>query len=83
MTTYRHTAPILPGEDILEMPKSDDPRVKPWVEHLMNEGVMDLNGNATRRVTLRRGICPAGYVWELDVHDEQISLAQDEGPSQE
>ena len=70
MPIARHTAPIHPGEDILSPPKADDPRVKPWMDHLQELGVMDSAGKALKPMTLRRGVGPSGYLWEVEWVEE-------------
>lgn len=64
---YEHTCPFRPGEDIMEMPKTDDPRVAPWIEELKRAGVINEQGQMIRRGTLQRGVCPAGYIWRITI----------------
>lgn len=69
MPFAEHTAPIMPGEDILEHPKSDDPRVALWIDALVNIGVLDREGNAMKPLKIRRGIGPKGYLWRAEWED--------------
>jgi len=61
-----HSAPIHPGEDILEHPKGDDPRVIPWLEELKRLGVIDKDGIMIKKATLLRGVGPEGYLWRME-----------------
>jgi len=60
-----HSAPVYPGEDILEHPKADDPRVKPWLAQLKSLGVIDTDGIMLKKAHLMRGVGPQGYLWRI------------------
>lgn len=64
MPVSEHIAPVHPGET--DIPKADDPRVKPWLDSLVEKGVMAADGTSLVKANLKRGICPDGWVWRIE-----------------
>jgi hypothetical protein len=46
-------------------PEFGDPRVKPWFDHLIELGVVDRDGLLLIDATIRRGIGPSGYLFQI------------------
>lgn len=65
MKTALHTCPIYKGEDVMSPPEFTDSRVKPWVDRLVELGVVDENGILLGDATIRRGIGPSGYLFQI------------------
>jgi hypothetical protein len=50
----------------LDIPKSDDPRVRPFLKELEKLGVIDRDGNALKNMRLRRGVSGGNWIWRAE-----------------
>lgn len=67
MNIFRHEIPIPEGATLDDFPKSDDPRMKPFIETLIKHGVMSPEGNTLRPCTLRRGANTTHFLIEVEL----------------
>lgn len=64
MNVIEHKVPMLPTDT--DVPKASDPRVKPFLDQLVEHGVMKPDGTSLKPCNLKRGIQDDNWVWRIE-----------------